>query len=88
MDGPERWVSWAVMCCAEAGLHAIQKAKPQRPPSMVAVDRWGCLSVFHRCPIHEASRRGLGAAMLRKPRALAKLVSAHVCVRGAGKQAS
>ena len=27
------------------------------------------------CPIHEASRRGLGAIMLRKPKKLARLVS-------------
>jgi len=32
------------------------------------------------CPIHEASRRGLGAVMLRKPRSLAKLV--HGVVNG------
>ncbi|GLC44902.1 hypothetical protein PLESTB_001687100 [Pleodorina starrii] len=27
------------------------------------------------CPIHEATRRGMGSAMLRKPRALAKMVA-------------
>jgi tRNA-dihydrouridine synthase 3 len=30
------------------------------------------------CPIYEASRRGLGAVMLRKPRSLAKLVAGIV----------
>jgi tRNA-dihydrouridine synthase 3 len=34
------------------------------------------------CPIHEASRRGLGAVMLRKPTKLARLVSGMVAEAG------
>ena len=47
------------------GIAASQLAKAQGA-------RW--LDINCGCPIYEATRRGLGAVLLRKPRSLAKLV--------------
>lgn len=58
---PQR--SAAAPCCSSK-----RHARPHLPARPRAAADCGC-------PIHEATRRGLGAALLRKPKKLARLVN-------------
>lgn len=77
------WAAWG-MAAAGAGAALQQRERPHQPPCRRPVPR-ACALPDCGCPIYEATRRGLGAALLRKPKKLARLVNGIAKEVGGGQ---